>query len=259
MNVLDIAILIIAGLCVLIGFKKGLVKQIFSTCSWIVALALAYFLLNPVYNFAQTETIGTFQPYEFVETKVNGFVVDKLGEFATTAITPENASTLVSTALEQLGLPTFVNNFLTKLLADSELVASATGTLAEYIVPAATSLILTIACFIVIFIVAIIVIKLIGSIFIKLFSGGILGFVNRLAGAALGLVIALIIVNAVMFGLSFLVGMVPKVAAFVNGELAKESIGLASYFYDKNWISLLVANGFDIAAFIDSVKSDLPL
>ena len=256
MSTLDIVLVVIAALCVIIGLSKGILKQLFSIGSLILAIVASYFLCAPVYNYAMTGTLGSFQPYEAIEEKVTEIAVDKLGEGINEVITQETIEEQISNALAEMGLPELLTGPVYNAL--SEDIASIQGkSLGDLFIPLLSSFVLKIICYVAIFIVAFIVLKIVFAIISKLLDIGVFKFVDRLVGAAAGLVIALLIANVVMFGLSFLAGVVPAVSEFVISDL-EASMGIADYFYNSNWISWLLAHNFDFQGLLGEITTNIP-
>lgn len=256
MSTLDIVLVVIAVICVIVGLAKGVIKQLFSIGSLVLAVVASYFLCAPVYNYGMTQSIGSLQPYSAIEEKINALAVNKLGEEINEVITAETVESQIQNALSKMGLPELLTKPVYSALSGQ--ISEIEGqTLGDLFVPLLSNFILKIICYVVIFVVALIVLKIVFAIVGKIFDFGIFKFVDKLCGAAIGLVVALIIANVVMLGLSFVAGLVPAVSEFVVNDL-NLSMGIASYFYDHNWISYLIANSFDFEGLLGEITSTLP-
>lgn len=256
MSTLDIVLVAVAALCVIIGLAKGVLKQLFSLGSIVLAIAASYFLCAPVYEFASTESIGSFQPYEMVEEKVYELAVDKLGESVTEVITQETIEAQISNALEEMGVPKLLTGYVYDALSD-QIVEIEGKSLGDLFIPMLSSYVLKIICYVLIFLVAFIVLKIVFGILKKLLNIGVFKFVDRLCGAAIGVVLAAIFANVIMLALSFLTGVIPSLNDFITSDL-EASMGLARYFYDHNWISYLIAHSFDFQGLIGEITATLP-
>lgn len=255
MSTLDIVLIVVAALCIIIGLSKGVLKQLFSIGSLILAIVASYFLCSPVCNFAMEKSIGTFQPYTAVEEKVTEIAVNKLGEGINEIITAETVEAQIQEALTGMGLPGLLSGPVYNAFAD-QITEIEGKTLGDLFIPLLSGFVLKIICYVLIFVVAFILLKIVFALISKLLDIGVFKFVDRLVGAAIGLVIALLIANVLMVGLSFLAGVIPAVSEFIAKDIAS-SMGVARYFYDNNWISYLMANSFDFEGLLNQIMGSL--
>ena len=112
----------------------------------------------------------------------------------------------LTNAISELGLPKFIASLISDGINISD--APADLTLAEVLAPAFSNIIVTMLAVIIIILFFMIVFKTIISLIGKLFNKGVLGTVNRILGAGLGLVKAYIFVSIIMLLISALSGII---------------------------------------------------
>ncbi|MGD9887011.1 MAG: CvpA family protein [Bacilli bacterium] len=236
MGKIELVILIIVGLFTLFGLFRGFVKQLMSAAGWLVSLVGAFLLTEKVSILVKGSSIG-----DQVVAKVTAWIAD----FPTFNIPFDqaNATEQLSSAISELGLPKFIADAIAKGVDFSSVPT--TFSLAEVLSPSISSVIITIITFIGLFVVIFILFKILGHFLNKLFSGKVLGFVNKILGAVLGLTKAVLIVSVLMLVLSTAAGMIPAVNDFVTADLASNGgLGIAKYLYESNPLVALIEGSF---------------
>lgn len=235
MGKIELVILIFEGLFTLFGLFKGFVKQLMSAAGWLVSLVGAFLLTEKASVILKGSSLGD---------KIVAKITDWIAGFPTFNIPFDagNATEQLSTAISEMGLPKFIADIIAKGVDFSSVPTS--FTLAEVLSPSISSVIITIVTFIGLFVVIFILFKILGHFLNKLFSGKVLGFVNKILGAALGLVKATLIVCVLMLLLSTLSGMIPAVNDFVVADLSQNGLGIAKYLYESNPLVALIQGSF---------------
>ncbi|MGD9605474.1 MAG: CvpA family protein [Bacilli bacterium] len=236
MGKIELVILIVVGLFTLFGFFRGFVKQLMSAASWLVSLVGAFLLTEKVSVFVKGSSIGD-QIVAKVTSWIAGFPTFNIPFDAS------NATEQLSTAIAELGLPKFIADAIAKGVDFTSVPT--TFSLAEVLSPSISSVIITIVTFIGLFIAIFILFKILSHFLNRLFSGKVLGFVNKILGGALGLVKAALIVSVLMLVLSTAAGMISSVNDFVVADLASPGgFGIAKYMYESNPLVSLIEGSF---------------
>lgn len=236
MGKIDLAILILVGIFTLFGFFRGFVKQIMSAASWLVSLVAASFLTKPVSPYVASSAIGTA-----VTGKVTAWITD-LATF-NLPFDPANSTEQLSEAITGMGLPKFIADIIAQNIDLAAVPASIS--LADVLVPTISKVLITIATFLILFISAFILFKIIGSLLNKLFSGKILGFVNKIFGAVLGLAKGALIVCVIMLLMSTVAGTIPAINDFLAADFEIGGIGIGEYIYENNPLIQLIEGSFN--------------
>ena len=228
MGIIDIVILSLFLVFMIIGYIKGFLKQLFLTFGWIVALVTATLLSKPAGNIMLGTSIGT----KFTST-IFEWIASK-GEIFTTVI-PEFSSEHMSSALTNLDIPTFLHEFIIKMV---DLSSYHNMSLADVIAPKIVTAILCSASFALIFIIVLIIVKVLAKLSSKIVKGSALGFFDGLLGAAWGGVKVTIFVSLVMLGLSFLstlpYGQEINTWLANDMRLMDDSFGIGKIFFEHN-------------------------
>lgn len=249
MGIIDIVIYILLLAMIIIGFSKGFFKQILSAANWLVSLILAILLVKPF-----SSLMGKTALQVSINSKVTAWVASK-GDLFTMPYDPSSGNAQISEAIsEHLKLPKFIADMIASGIKFD--VPDGT-TLADLLGPAIGIIIMGILSFIILFIIFLIIIKIIVNLLNIVFDRGVLGLVNKLLGAALGLVKGLIIVSLAMLLVSVLSGVLPAVNEFLVSDLklGTDSFSIGKYFYEKNPLVELFKGSFSF----DSVTQYLKL
>jgi uncharacterized membrane protein required for colicin V production len=246
MGTIDLIIIGIIGLFLIIGIAKGFMKQILSAANWLIALIGSFLLIKPVSALvAQTALKAT------INTKVGDWIASKGALFSTTISTGQ-ASQQLTEAISELGLPEFIAKAIVGGLDLSSVEGS---TLAEVLAPTIGNIILTVLTFLALFILLMIICKVVFRLLNKVFDSGVLGVVNRILGAALGLVKGAVLVSLAMLLVSALSGLIPSLNDFLTADLrlGTEGFGIGKYFYENNPIMALIKGSFNFKDILEEL------
>jgi uncharacterized membrane protein required for colicin V production len=227
--IIDVAIILIILFFVFLGFKNGFIRTILNTFGWIIAIAAAYFLRKP------------FQRFLADHTTVYDHLYDK-----TSRLMENLASNLTGGALEQgdatsasaTGGATDATGSIPGILKDA--LENAYEIIAEQVAKQAADILLAIIAFLVL----LFVIKLLLYIITILFSKkhhhrGIVGGLDGIAGAVLGLgqaVILILFLLALMLPVSYLIN--PDAYSWIVHSLDRSIF--SQYIYEHNPLLALV-------------------
>ena len=206
----DLIIIAVIGLFAYLGYRKGLVKTVFS----LVSIFLSVFIATKVYPILTNIMINSTD----IENKISLVVYN-------------NLSKLKITSLEDI--PQFSNMPENIKSAISTDVMGATGQklilqLSDYI----ANIILTLICIVVAYIVVSIIVSIIGNVLESIAKLPGLNSINKLGGIIAGLIKGVIIVYLVLF----VIGMLPiKSFKGVTAQVKDSYIG--GYIYNNNIIT----------------------
>ena len=222
--IIDIVLLVIAAVTIIRYTFKGAVKAVFSFAKTFVALFLAYVLRKPAAMLINTL---------FMERSVTGWVYDSLYA-ASQGIKPDGVD-LVKLYND---MPSFFTKILSGFGLDAEgieaafdLIPGATEAeitaISENIGTSIATMLSTIIGFVAVFLLALLVLTIVVHILDKLTHLPIINFANKLLGAAIGVLISLLIIWIISVIAGFLVNYIgPLVPTVFNEGLIEESFVL---------------------------------
>ena len=222
--IIDIVLLVIAAVTIIRYTFKGAVKAVFSFAKTFVALFLAYVLRKPAAMLINTL---------FMERSVTGWVYDSLYA-ASQGIKPDGVD-LVKLYND---MPSFFTKILSGFGLDAEGIGAAFDSIpgateaeitaiSENIGTSIATMLSTIIGFVAVFLLALLVLTIVVHILDKLTHLPIINFANKLLGAAIGVLISLLIIWIVSVIAGFLVNYIgPLVPTVFNEGLIEESFVL---------------------------------
>lgn len=222
--IIDIVLLVIAAVTIIRYTFKGAVKAVFSFAKTFVALFLAYVLRKPAAMLINTL---------FMERSVTGWVYDSLYA-ASQGIKPDGVD-LVKLYND---MPSFFTKILSGFGLDAEGIEAAFDSIpgateaeitaiSENIGTSIATMLSTIIGFVVVFLLALLVLTIVVHVLDKLTHLPIINFANKLLGAAIGVLISLLIIWIVSVIAGFLVNYIgPLVPTVFNEGLIEESFVL---------------------------------
>ena len=222
--IIDIVLLVIAAVTIIRYTFKGAVKAVFSFAKTFVALFLAYVLRKPTAMLINTL---------FMERSVTGWVYDSLYA-ASQGIKPDGVD-LVKLYND---MPSFFTKILSGFGLDAEGIEAAFDSIpgateaeitaiSENIGTSIATMLSTIIGFVAVFLLALLVLTIVVHILDKLTHLPIINFANKLLGAAIGVLISLLIIWIASVIAGFLVNYIgPLVPTVFNEGLIEESFVL---------------------------------
>ena len=206
----DLIIIAVIGVFIYLGYRKGLVKTVFS----VVSIFLSAFIATKVYPILTNIMTNSTD----IENKISLVVYN-------------NLSKLKITSLEDI--PQFSNMPENIKSAISTDVMGATGQklilqLSDYI----ANIILTLICIVVAYIVVSIIVSIIGNVLESIAKLPGLNSINKLGGIIAGLAKGVIIVYLVLF----VIGMLP-IKSFKGVAAQVKDSYIGGYIYNNNIIT----------------------
>lgn len=219
--VVDLIIVLLIGLCIFTGYKKGLVKCILKLCTAVLALIIAVVLYKPLANFIVNNTTID----ENIQLSLERVVRDSMNDDNN-----ENGEVVK----EDSGIPKPIATYL------NQNVKNAVDEKKEDIIVStarnATLLIINIASVIIIYIVAKILLKILELITDVVTKLPILKQFNELGGLIYGVLEGIIIVLIIMTIISIITPLTGNY--YLANLILKSNIG--SFLYNTNIILNLI-------------------
>ena len=182
-TIVTIIVLAILAVLVVHGFLRGFLRILLTTFSLVITLVVAALLVNPASEFVHQKTsIGTG-----IEEKVDKFIGEKIDGIVGNS---------EESVIDELPLP----NFLKKSLHENNTIAKykeqGVKTFREYATSNVTRIVIKAGTYIVLMILVFLLIRLLLMLTRFINKVPIIGGVNRILGAILGLVEGLLIIWA---------------------------------------------------------------
>lgn len=205
--IIDIVIVAIIGLCLFLGYKRGLTGSLLKILSFILAIVIAFILFKPVSNLV----INNTNLDDSLKTSIEQFITEKM-------TTPE----------EKSNLPKVIVDYIDETMAQS--VNEAKEVAIDSTAQSVTNLIVNAGVWIAVFIIArilLIFIKFITALIAKL---PVIKQFDKLGGILYGILEAFVILYVLLAMISFIAPMLNN-AEFIDA-LNKSFIG--SMLYNNN-------------------------
>lgn len=196
-DIISIIILVILICSIIGGAVKGFLYSVVEFARVIVTYGAAIFLAKPFGDFLFNTSLGDMLVSN-VSTSIEG-----MGTLFSEPIPVDNQQMFVSEALANLNIPSFIADGLADKILEYIQIDGG-QTLGLYISKGLVNYGLIAIGFVIILIVAGILFSLLKRIAKKINEKPVIGGVNRLLGAALNLVVAYLVVDGLLFLLSFI-------------------------------------------------------
>lgn len=190
MNPVDIAVLVIIGLCVLWGFYRGFVQTLLNLVGGVVSFVVSFLLYpslssvlmsnNAIRNFIQSVTdSGSL----LGNANMSGWTVSSL------------SASQIAEAVEKANLPQPLGSMLKTNLANQvfSTVSDGYNTVGSYVNQTVQSVSINVICFILCFILSFIVITIIINFIRSVFRMPVLRTLDGLAGGVMGFGVAVLL------------------------------------------------------------------
>lgn len=227
-NWLTIAVIVILLLELLIGWKKGLVRMVFSFAISIVTLIIIFVAGPYVEQYVKENT----SVYETMEANISVFVQENLQQNVS-----EMTQTQEESVITQLPLPEFIQDMLIKDNAVEQYATDQVSGLSESISHSLTDIVFRVLIYVAMFIVISIVLRIGLLILDSITKLPGIHLANAIGGAIFGLVNALIFI----WILCMIVTALGSTEFGMNAlRMIKESPFL-SFIYNNNLLLQLIA------------------
>lgn len=180
------AIVVIAFLVVfmIIGFRKGFLRILFTTFSVVIVIALSALLTQPISEFLNEKTsVGSF-----VSTRISTFVNERTESLETDLVIGAE-----DTFVDSLPLPGFLKTDIKENNTINNYAEMGVRTFAEYVSARLTSIVMKALTFVILALVIFIILRIIVFLLKIIDHIPIIRGINRLFGAILGLLEGLLI------------------------------------------------------------------
>ena len=237
MDIVSIVFLVIMLIFAIIGIVKGFINSIISFAGGLIAIALAAVLAKPLSQL--------FINLDFVvgvENSIYDWLVSLNPAFEMTFY--NNDKTAIMTVLSDLNLPEFLNS----IIADNiiTLIPDEGIYLGEVVSHSLTEMLLIIIIFILLFIIIKLILFILKKSIKKILDAvKLLKAVDKLAGAVLGALIGLIIVDVICIGITAMNGVpfLEDISLFINEQmcLGTDQMTIAKFIYENNIVLMIIA------------------
>lgn len=218
----DLIIVLIVGLCIFNGYRKGLARCILKLVTSIIALFIAILLFRPFVNFVVTNTIIDENIQLSLEKVMNNGIEERKDENNTELVKEDSG--IPKPIVEYLN-----NNFknAAKQKQEEAVISVARG---------AAILIVEIACFILIYVVVKIILKILIILIDIVSKLPIIRQFNEVGGFLYGIVEGVVIILLIMTGVTIIT---PLTGAYEVATIILQS-HLGAFFYNNNIILNLI-------------------
>lgn len=228
-----IIILIITFICI----KKGFVSSLISFFGLTLVFVGAFLLAKPLGDYLYSSTgLGSM-----ISNPLNDYLITK-GNIFNNIINPDTIGNEIKIGLVEAGIPESfaptITNIITPYLPD--LGNETLGVILSNGVSKLTCIILS---FIILFIVFSILLFIVKKLANKINDIAIIGWINRLGGGAIGLLISILIVCVISYFIQMLSGFIPSFNTLLHDHLKlndPEAWSFAKFLYEQNFINKLI-------------------
>ena len=196
-DIISIIILVLLICSIIGGATKGFLYSVVEFARVIVTYGAAIFLAKPFGNFLFNTSLG-----DMLVSNVSA-TIEGMGTLFSEPIPVDNQQVFVSEALANLNIPSFIADGLADKILEYIQIDGG-QTLGLYISKGIVNYALIAIGFLIILIVAGVLFSLLKRFAKKVNEKPVLGGVNRLLGAALNLVVTYLVIDGLLFLLSFL-------------------------------------------------------
>ena len=213
----DIVIVVIIGLCMLIGYKKGFAKCLLKLVTSIIALFIAVVLYRPFVDFVVQNTIIDENIQLSIEKVMNNSIEER---------TDKNDSSDV--VKSDSGIPKPIAEYINNNFRNSAKQKQEEAVIS--VARSATILIVDIACFIAIYVIVKILLKILTILIDVVSKLPVIKQFNEIGGLLYGLIEGVFIILVVMTVISILT---PLTGAYEVANIILES-HIGAFFFNNN-------------------------
>lgn len=212
--IIDIILAAIFAVCIGYGYKKGFMRAAYQILSLIITIVIVFAFRSAAVEYLKSSEIGE-RITVTVQTQV-----ESIGE-------KTDYTQIVNESVEKMGLPDFLTDSITKGVENVEVSKdNMVGTVSVNITDAMLEILATAALFLIVRIA----LAVIMSVLDKVCKLPVLNFMNKTAGAAVGVINALVVVYVLCALAMFFV---PS----ENKQTVNDAIGetyITKHFYNNN-------------------------
>ena len=231
-DIFSIIFSVIIILSLIVGLKKGFFKILIRLIKSFLSFALAVAFCKTLANVLMGTVVG-----EMIQNSLNNAFINHSDIFALT-LTESNKAEVLTYALQELNIPSFLNNLLVGYIGDL-IVINGEINIAEALSTSIAYFVLVAISFIVIYLAILILFSIKNKIFEKIAKLPLIGPLNRLLGAALNCLFGLFVICMITFGITLFVPISPTFASWFAETIKlndPEAFTLAKFFYENNFL-----------------------
>ncbi len=206
MNILDIIVLVILGLCVLFGFYRGFIQSVLNLGGGLLSFVGSFWLFPKLSDILSANTSLTRLISTYTDSQSLLGDLD-LSNLTVNALSPQNISAIVQRA----GLPDSISTLLSHNLEQQ--VFSPLGDLAttvgDYVNQTVLSVSINVLCFLLCFAICFIAMTILTNLLRAVFRFPVLKHLDWLAGGVFGLLTGILLCFVVFTILPLLESVVP--------------------------------------------------
>ncbi|MEG0513354.1 MAG: CvpA family protein [Clostridia bacterium] len=206
LNIIDMIVLCVLGLCVLFGFYRGFIQSVLNLAGGLLSFGLSFLIFPKVADVVSSNTEIT----RFISTYTDAGTLLRdldLSSRAVSGLDPTNVAAIV----EKSGLPEPIATLLRHNLAEQ--VFSPLGNLAtdvgDYVNQTLLSVSINVLCFILCFIISFVVLTIVVNLLRAVFRYPVLKHLDGLAGGTFGLLLGVVLCFVVFTVLPLTQSVVP--------------------------------------------------
>lgn len=231
MNTVDIIIIVVIGIFALTGYFRGLINTLFNMLSFVISIALTYFLFPFVSRFIMNST-PIFN--KLSESISKAFDLDNIIK---SSVNKEEQLNII----QSLGIPKGTREMLVNNNNPDVFKLLDANTFKEYISKSLASLAVNVIVFVILFILISIVLTILVSVMNLITKATHLDQVNKFSGAIVGTLMGLLFVFIGLAVIAFILS--TKNQANLLAVIDKSTIG--SYLYNNNPIIDFLSNDIE--------------
>ena len=235
-DIIGIVYIAIVVLFLILGYARGLIRTIVSLFKGILCFVPALIFSMPLAKLVAPTKAGTF----FSDIYVNKFFTADVYQ---QIINADNKNEVISSCLEaNTKLPSFINDYLAKLVGKIVTVGSGDQVAAQAFAYALTLYTLAIIAFLLIILVVKIIISLLKKINDKINEQKVIGPLNRFLGAIVSAAFGICIVCLLSYGLTFAAGLSSNLGEWVDKtmKIGEDTFTISKFIYEHNFIGELI-------------------
>lgn len=238
MAIADIVVLVLVAIFLIIGYIRGFLSTIFGFLGGLISLIVAVLLCGKLATLLD----GKFGLVEKLGVWVGGWFEGNA------AFNTDISSGGLEAALKASAIPSFISDIILKIPAVSQNELAAGTTIADLLAPTIAYYILCFICLVALYIVIRILFAILKALAKRVNDIPIIGFVNRIIGAVLGIVEGIIVV----YGLLFVMTILPEAWMEVpKAEIEKSTV--CKYLSDTNLLGEAISGNLDLDAISDMI------
>ena len=221
-----IAVLLFLAFFLVLGMVRGFLRILLTTFSLVITVILAGTLAGPLADFAENRTVVGPR----VEHRIEEYISSKLSGVSASADAVENSF------IDALPLPDAMKADLKAGNTMAGYVDQGVSSFAEYLAVNLTSLIIRILSYVILFLVIYLVLRLILRLSNLINHIPILGGINRIAGAVLGLAEGVIF----LWVICMIIMMMSGTDFGITCHRVIVNSPVLNFIYEHNYLMLLI-------------------